>query len=92
MSEKALRDLNMSSESERKNESSCNGNFAKPCVEHITENLEERQTKTPTALVETTTNGDKIVTSEVEVGNSEVEYIESENLSDVEDVDTSIKV
>lgn len=92
MSKKALRDLNMSSESERKNESSCNGSFAKPRVEHITENLEERRTKIPIALVETNTNGDKIENSEVEAGNSEVEYIESGNLNDVEDVDASIKV
>lgn len=87
MSEKAIRDLNMVPESEREN-----GSSNKPDPEYTTENSEEKQRKNSASLVETTTNGDKIVNSEVEVGNSEVEYIESEKLNDVEDVDTSLKM
>ncbi|PPE01918.1 hypothetical protein GOBAR_DD01058 [Gossypium barbadense] len=37
-------------------------------------------------------NGGETVNVGVEVANSEVEYIESENLSDLEDVDTCLKV
>lgn len=43
-------------------------------------------------MVSTTVNGDGTANSGAEIGNAEMEYIESENLSDVEDVDTSVKV
>uniref|UniRef100_A0A5B7A530 TOG domain-containing protein n=1 Tax=Davidia involucrata TaxID=16924 RepID=A0A5B7A530_DAVIN len=91
MSGKALRDLNTLEGSERKNESSSKGSFTKPHVEHTNENVEGRNQQITASLVETPINGDKNVNDGVEVGNSEVEYIESENLNDVEDVDMSLK-
>uniref|UniRef100_A0A5B7C6J5 TOG domain-containing protein n=1 Tax=Davidia involucrata TaxID=16924 RepID=A0A5B7C6J5_DAVIN len=80
MSEKSLRDLNMLRGSERKIESSSEGSFTKSHVE-----------QNSTSLVETPIDGDETVNAGVETGNSEVEYIESENLNDVEDVDMSLK-
>ncbi|GMP29212.1 hypothetical protein CsSME_00004418 [Camellia sinensis var. sinensis] len=85
----ALRDLNTLPASERKNESSSKGSFIKPHAEHGT--LEEKQRKNTASLIETPVNGDESVKSGVELGSSEVEYIESVNLKKVEDVDTSLK-
>ncbi|XAR51851.1 hypothetical protein NMG60_11006613 [Bertholletia excelsa] len=89
MSGTALRDLNTLPASERKNESSTKGSFTKPQIEHG--NLEGKHRENTVALVGTPTNGDESVKSGAEAGNSEVEYIESENLNDVEDVDENIK-
>ncbi|KAL6994322.1 hypothetical protein U1Q18_012429 [Sarracenia purpurea var. burkii] len=89
MSGKALRDLNALPISERTNESSSKGGFTKPHADH--KNLEEMHRKY-IASVETPISGEECVKSGVEVGNSEVEYIESENLNDVEDVDISLKI
>lgn len=85
MSEKALKDLNNIPGSERRNENSSKGNIAKHVVSNTNGNMEEGQKKN-------TVNGCGTVNSGAEIANSEVEYIESENLSDVEDVDTSLKV
>lgn len=92
MSENALRDLNTLPGSERKNESSSKGSLTKPYGGNPDENVEEWQRKNSTSLVSAPVNGDGTVNPGVEIGNLEVEYIESENLSDVEDVDTSVKV
>ncbi|XVF60339.1 hypothetical protein PTKIN_Ptkin08bG0037100 [Pterospermum kingtungense] len=88
MSEIALRDLNSLPTSERTNESSSKGNFTKPCNGNTNENAEEQQKKSPATIH---INGGDIVNPEVEVANSDVEYIESENLNDLEDVDTSLE-
>ncbi|KAA8548084.1 hypothetical protein F0562_004655 [Nyssa sinensis] len=80
MSEKALRDLNMLQVPERKIESSSKGSFPKP---HVAKNS--------ASLVETPINGDETMNVGTERGNSEVEYIESMNLNDVEDVDMNLK-
>lgn len=85
MSETALRDLNTLPASDRKNESSSKGSFTKPYVGSANENVD-------VSLVSTHINGSETVNAVAETGNSEVEYIESENLNDVEDVDASLKV
>lgn len=90
MSEKALRDLNMIPGSERKNESSSKGNITKPLVGNTNENLEEWQKKNSVSI--SAVNGGEIPNPGVETGNFEVEYVESENLNDLEDVDSSLKV
>ncbi|KAK3006712.1 hypothetical protein RJ639_017809 [Escallonia herrerae] len=91
MSAKALKDLNVLPESERKIESSSKGSFAKSHI-HADENIQERERKSADSLVKTPINGNDTLTSVVEVGNSEVEYIASENLNDVEDVDLSLEM
>lgn len=92
MSDIALRDLNIQPGSERKNESSSKGSLTKPCIENTNGNLEESQGNKSDCLIPTLINGDETVKSEVEVGNAEVEYIDSENLTDIEDVDVILKV
>ncbi|KAJ0112685.1 hypothetical protein Patl1_02718 [Pistacia atlantica] len=84
MSETALRDLNTLTSSDRKNESSSKGSFTKPFVGSANENVD-------VSLVSTHVNGSETVNASVEISNSEVEYIESVNLSDVDDLDTSLK-
>ncbi|PON33290.1 Coatomer beta subunit [Parasponia andersonii] len=84
MSENALRDLNTIPGSERRNESSNKASIAKHVVSNTNGNLEEGQTKH-------SVNGVEVVNTGAEVGISEVEYIESENLNDLEDVDSSLK-
>ncbi|XWS32782.1 hypothetical protein CRYUN_Cryun22dG0019100 [Craigia yunnanensis] len=88
MSGNALRDLNTLPTSERKNDSCSKGNFTKPCNGNTIENVEEHQTKNPASVH---INGGETVNAGVEVANLEVEYIESENLSDLEDLDTCLK-
>ncbi|KAL3526432.1 hypothetical protein ACH5RR_011088 [Cinchona calisaya] len=90
MSEKALKDLNMLHESERKNENASNGSL-KPQIEQNGANIEERPRKISVPVVENPNNVNGAANSVPEVGNSEVEYIESENLKDVEDLDMSLK-
>ncbi|KAG5621724.1 hypothetical protein H5410_006942 [Solanum commersonii] len=68
-----------------------NGNPSEKQVENIDENHEEKERENPILLVEPIPNEDCKVNSGVELGTSEVEYIESENLKDVEDVDMSLK-
>ncbi|KAE8695630.1 UDP-glycosyltransferase 90A1-like isoform X1 [Hibiscus syriacus] len=107
MSGNALRDLNTLPAPERKNESSSKGNFNKPCNGNTIENVEEQPRKSLVSVqtnggetenvqlkkipASVQINGGETVNVGVEVANSEVEYIESENLSDVEDVDTCLK-
>ncbi|KAK2661817.1 hypothetical protein Ddye_000391 [Dipteronia dyeriana] len=84
MSETALRDLNTVPSSDRKTESSSKGNFTKSYVGSAIENVD-------VSLVSIKINRNDDMNAAVEIGSSEFEYVESENLSDVEDVDTSIK-
>lgn len=95
MSEKALRDLNTILGTERKNEDSSKACLSKPSVDNAVENIEEWQKKNnSSSLVSPAVNGNLAVTanSGAEVVNAEVEYIESENLNDVDDIDTCLKV
>ena len=89
MSGNALRDLNTLPTSERKNGYSNKGNFTKPCNGNTIENVEEHQKKSPASVH---INGGETVNAGAEVAILEVEYIESENLSDLEDVDTCLEV
>ncbi|XP_065877440.1 uncharacterized protein [Euphorbia lathyris] len=91
MSENALRDLNKLPRPEMKSESSTKMNFAKSYSESADENVEKWPMKTSASLVSTTSNGGETVNPVTEVVNVEVEYTESENLSDVADVDASLK-
>lgn len=90
MSDTALKVLNALPGSEKKNEGSSKQCFLKPQVEITNEKFKDVQGKIPLSLVSQHSNGNEIVNG-VDVGNSEVEYIESENLNDLEDVDTSLK-
>ncbi|XVF16446.1 hypothetical protein REPUB_Repub10bG0031400 [Reevesia pubescens] len=89
MSGNALRDLNTLPTSERKNDSSSKGNFTKPYNGNTNENVEEQQKKSPASVL---INGGETLNAGVEVANLEVEYVESENLTDIEDVDTCLKM
>ncbi|KAH6758522.1 ARM repeat superfamily protein [Perilla frutescens var. frutescens] len=90
MSEIAVRDNNIP-ESQRINGSFNNGSIIKPQVEGMNENTEERQRKGMDAVVGTSIKIDGTENPEAVVANSEVEYIESEDLKDVEDVDDCLK-
>ncbi|XP_010251296.1 PREDICTED: uncharacterized protein LOC104593228 [Nelumbo nucifera] len=90
MSGQALRDLNTLPGSERKNESSSKG-IMKPFTEKTNGNLDNWQRQNPASLSSTSINEGEAGNNGVEVGASEVEYIESENLTDLEDVDMSLK-
>ncbi|XP_015879274.2 uncharacterized protein LOC107415457 isoform X1 [Ziziphus jujuba] len=85
MSGKALRDLNNIPGSERKNESSSKGSITKPLVGNANEEWQKK------SLVSPAVNGGEISNPVAETVNSEIEYIESENLNDLEDVDSSLK-
>ncbi|XP_004489299.1 uncharacterized protein [Cicer arietinum] len=94
MSETALKDLNTIPVTERKSEGSGKACLTKPPVDNANENIEECQKKKNcSSLVSPHVNGNQAVPAEsvVEIGIVEVEYIESENLSDVEDTDTCLK-
>ncbi|KAI3474871.1 hypothetical protein Pfo_030182 [Paulownia fortunei] len=91
MSEVALRDVNKIPESERMNGSSSNGNLTKPLIEATDENAEEKQKKKVASLVDLPIEKDGTENSRGEAANLEVEYIESENLKDVEDVENCLK-
>ncbi|KAL7135787.1 hypothetical protein ABFS83_11G122000 [Erythranthe nasuta] len=82
MSEIALRDVNKIPESEKMNESSSNGKFT---------NAEEGQKKGTTSLVSEPVKTDGMENSVEVLANSEVEYIESEDLEDVEHVEDCLK-
>ncbi|GKU96932.1 hypothetical protein SLEP1_g10112 [Rubroshorea leprosula] len=84
----ALKDLNSLPASESKNDDSSRGCFTKPCNGNMNENVEEKQREKSSPIH---VNGGETVNSGVEVANSEIEFIEYENLSDLEDIDTSLK-
>ncbi|KAM1009444.1 hypothetical protein ACFX13_045742 [Malus domestica] len=92
MSENALRDLNTILGSERKNEDSSKGNITKHVAANANENHDECLKKTTASLGSLSINGEEVASSVPEVGIAEVEYIESENLNDLENVDTSLKI
>ena len=87
----ALRDLNTIPGSERKNESCSKGVLTKPVMGNATVNNEECLKKNSVSLAAPSTNGEEAVNA-VEVATIEVEYIESDNLNDVEDAELSLKV
>ncbi|KAK4710533.1 hypothetical protein R3W88_005046 [Solanum pinnatisectum] len=91
MSEEAPRYLKTLPEVGKLTNISRNGNPSEKQVENIDENHEEKERENPILLVEPIPNEDCKVNSGMELGTSEVEYIESENLKDVEDVDMSLK-
>ncbi|KAE9620105.1 hypothetical protein Lal_00040432 [Lupinus albus] len=96
MSENALRDLNTIPATERKSESSSMACLTKPSVDNADENSEDRQQKNNgSSQVSPPVNGNQGMTinSGIETGNgiAEIEYIESEKLNDLEDIDTCLK-
>lgn len=88
MRKEAPRGLKTLSEAGNRTDFSRNGNTFRKQVENIDENHKEKERENPVLLVEPIPNWD----GKVNLGNSEVEYIESENLKDVEDVGLSMKV
>ncbi|XP_077222745.1 uncharacterized protein LOC143856425 [Tasmannia lanceolata] len=90
MSGKALRVLNTLPGSEKKIESSSKGSVTKAYIENIKGNLDKRKAENPVSLTSTPLNEVEVRSTGVETGNSEVEYIESENLNDLEDFSTSL--
>ncbi|OVA18546.1 CLASP N-terminal domain [Macleaya cordata] len=86
MSGQALRDLNTLPVSERKNESSGKGSLAKPYIVNGNINIDNCQRKNPTFLASTPVNDGNIANTVLDGGALEVEYVESENLNDLEDV------
>ncbi|XP_073157258.1 uncharacterized protein [Henckelia pumila] len=86
----ALKDVNILPECGRTNESSGNGNLRNPNVDPIEKNGEERQEKKAASVVDTPIKRGEHETCEG-VANSEIEYIESKNLEDVEDVECCLK-
>lgn len=92
MSANALRDLNTLPASERKIDNSGKGSFVKPCLGNANGNTEERRTQVSSPSISVHASGVETDNPRNDVCNMEVEYIESENLSDVEDVDTTLKV
>ncbi|KAI3761937.1 hypothetical protein L1987_52360 [Smallanthus sonchifolius] len=92
MSETALRDLNLLPKSERTTETSSKNILTKPYVEHTGENIRGKQRENIVSLVEPPVNGIEVEHSVSEVVVAEVEYIDSDKLNDVKDVDKSLKV
>ncbi|KAL1531651.1 hypothetical protein AAHA92_31768 [Salvia divinorum] len=90
MSEIAVRDNNVP-ESQRINGGFSNGKVVKAQVEGASENTEEIQRKGMAAVVGTSAKMDETENSEAVITSIEVEYIESEELKDVEDVDDCLK-
>ncbi|XP_072999860.1 uncharacterized protein [Typha latifolia] len=86
MSGSTLRDHNVlpASELEKKYDAASKGNIAKACIGNGSNIVVERQSS-PASLPSTLPND-----VNPEVGNSEVEYIDSENLTDLSDVDASL--
>lgn len=91
MSEIAVRDNNVP-DSQRINGGFSNGKAVKAQVEGVNENTEEMQRKGMAAVVGTSAKIDETENSEAVITSIEVEYIESEDLKDVEDVDDCLKV
>jgi hypothetical protein len=95
MSKTTLKDLNTIPATERKSECSGKACLAKPTVDNPNVNVEECDKKrNGSSLVSPHVNGNQVVPADsvVETGTVEVEYIESEKLNDVEDIDTCLKV
>lgn len=75
-----------------RNESPSKGNFMKAYIENSNENFEKWQTENPASVTPTPITNGEVGSAAVEVGNSEVEYVESENLNDIEDLGTILSV
>ncbi|XP_022150140.1 uncharacterized protein LOC111018391 [Momordica charantia] len=90
MSEKALKALNTVPGLEGNSESSCKGDLSKQGIGTANGNVEELKIKS-SASIRPQVNGENSNPG-AEIGSSEVEYIESENLADLEDVSSSLKV
>ncbi|CAI9111064.1 OLC1v1011199C1 [Oldenlandia corymbosa var. corymbosa] len=90
MSDSASESLNVHSESEKNNECSTNGSI-KPQIEQKGETVAKSGSEVPCSVVENPTSVNGAANSVPEVGSSEVEYIESDHLNDLEDVDLSLK-
>lgn len=90
MSGQALRDLNVlpPSELDKKPDGSVKG---KVCIGNIVEN-HEKKTKVPTTVSDSSLNDAGLGNDVIEAGNLEVEYIDSENLTDLQDVDACLSV
>ncbi|XP_022928444.1 uncharacterized protein LOC111435255 [Cucurbita moschata] len=91
MSEEALKALNSMPGLEGNNESSCKEDLSKQGIGIKTANgnIEELKSKS-SASIRPLVNGESS-NPVAEVGSSEVEYIESENLTDIEDVSSSLQ-
>lgn len=92
MSGKALGDLNVHPATGfDKNTALGKGSLTKSYIENINDNGPELQKKSSSPFSATINIGDA-GSNGLETGNTEVEYIESENLADLPDVDTSFNV
>ncbi|KAJ0960410.1 hypothetical protein J5N97_001772 [Dioscorea zingiberensis] len=89
MSGQALRDLNVLPplELDKKPDGSVKG---KVCIGSIDENHDKTQSKVPSTMSASSVNDVSSGNNVVEAGNSEVEYIDSENLTDLQDVDACL--
>ncbi|PWA71790.1 armadillo-type fold, CLASP N-terminal domain protein [Artemisia annua] len=85
MSQNGIRD-HMLPKSEKTRDSSSNGVFSNSIVEHFSEKVEGEESKRMDLSVQQPVN------CSVEVPVAEVEYIESDKLDDLEDVDKSLKM
>lgn len=92
MPDVALEDVNKVAESERMNGNSSNGNLIKPMTETKDETIGEKLNKKMAPLVDLPIDGEGAENSGGEPVNVEIEYIESENLKDVEDVENCLQV
>ncbi|XP_020089131.1 uncharacterized protein LOC109710787 isoform X1 [Ananas comosus] len=92
MSGTALRDLNVLplTELEKLHESSAKGNITKHYIWNGNESIDKSQSKNPPSVTSSPLNEVNAAVNGSEVGNSEIEYIESENLTDLSDVDSSL--
>ncbi|XP_010550106.1 PREDICTED: uncharacterized protein LOC104821061 isoform X2 [Tarenaya hassleriana] len=82
----ALKDLNNLPVSERK--SDCKGGLTKPCVGKVNEKAEAIPSQNSSSLDTSNPEGFGKEKPESEKANAEVEYIESEELTDISNVDT----
>lgn len=101
MSDIALKDVNKISECDRMNGSTTNGNFVKPQVDTISVNIDASEKKKMASMIANDASEKKRTASLVDpltenngTENTvvEVEYIDSENLKDVEDVEDCAQV
>lgn len=94
MSGKALRDLNvlLASGLDKNSDISGKGSLAKSYIENINDNGHELQKKNYALFSATLNEVDIVKSNGLETVNTEVEYIDSENLADIADVDASFNV
>ncbi|KAL7100731.1 hypothetical protein ACP275_08G013300 [Erythranthe tilingii] len=91
MSEVALGDVSKLPESERINGTSDNGNSVKPVTETTEENAGEKLNKKMASMVDPPIDIDGTENSGEAAAILEIEYIESENLKAIEDVENCLK-